>query len=128
MEFEPGRATPERRIMALQVQEIEDVAVVTPSGMLRGGAETEALQAKLHELCDQGYRKLVLDLHDATFLTSKAFGILFSCVSEADEKGVRFYLCSMHPRVRKVADLIWNERAPRYFESREVALEEMAKP
>ncbi|UCE03087.1 MAG: STAS domain-containing protein [Candidatus Latescibacterota bacterium] len=113
--------------MALCVQEIDDVAVVATSGTLRGGPETEELEAKLRELCEQGFRKVLLDLSESTFMTSKAFGILFGCVEGADEKGVLFYLCSMHPRVRKVADLIWHERAPRYFETRQLALAELAR-
>ena len=113
--------------MTIRVEHHGDVAVVTPEGMLTGDPETDNLQAQIESRIDAGDKKILLNLSETTFLTSRAFGVIIVVHNKAKKSNTVLYTCGMQPRVLKVIQVIRVTGWPKQFETYESALEALAK-
>jgi anti-sigma B factor antagonist len=60
-------------------QEIKgDVVIIRPSGQLMGGPEADAVRDSIPVLLKQGYKKILVDLKDVTWVNSTGLGVLIS--------------------------------------------------
>ena len=56
-----------------------DVAILTISGKMMGGAETQELQDKVKGLLTDGIKKVIIDLGRVGFMNSSGLGSLMAC-------------------------------------------------
>ena len=61
-----------------KVERVSGIPVVSMKGQFVGGKETDELRNALKSLLDEGEKKAIVDLKDATYLNSTALGVLIS--------------------------------------------------
>jgi len=113
--------------MTIRVEHQGDVVVVTPQGILTGDPDTDDLHGQLDALIEAGERKVLLNLSETTFLTSRAFGVIIVVHSKAKKNKTVLYTCGMQPRVLKVIQIIRVTGWPKQFDTYELALEALSK-
>ena len=65
--------------MAVEEKIMGDVAVLSVSGKLMGGRETNEVHAKLKGLISGGIKQVVFDLSKVKRMNSQGFGMLMAC-------------------------------------------------
>jgi anti-sigma B factor antagonist len=88
--------------MAVRVEKVGDVAIVTPEGQFWGGKETDELENIFKELATQGNSKAVLNLAKVDYLNSTALGVLVSAHSNYSKRGGSIKLTNLDKRVKSV--------------------------
>ena len=76
-----------------------DIVVVTPSGWLVGGAETEHLVDAIRRFVDGGARRMVVDLSEVPMFNSLAVGSLLGCRQNLHDRGGRLVLSGANERL-----------------------------
>ena len=109
-----------------RVAHVGDVAVVTPEGMLLGGAETVALEAAVRQLLDGGQRKVLLDLRRTQHLSSNPIGVLIGLQVSAQGRGAAFHVCNADKKIRNVLSLLRVVEVLRVFDTTEEAMRAFA--
>jgi anti-sigma B factor antagonist len=64
--------------MKLLDSERDGVSVLEPKGKIMGGPDATILHEKLHELIEQGKKKVIIDLSKVEWMNSTGLGILIS--------------------------------------------------
>jgi len=64
--------------MKLSHREENGVTVIEPRGKIMGGPESTELHDLLHDLIDQGKKKVVIDLSRVDWMNSTGLGLLIS--------------------------------------------------
>lgn len=64
--------------MKLTTREDKGVMILEPKGKIMGGPDATALHDKLHELINQGKKKVIIDLAKVDWMNSTGLGILIS--------------------------------------------------
>lgn len=109
--------------MAIEIQQVSDVAVVAAKGMFKGGPETEELDAALKKLMvEEGRHKILLDLSGTAFLGSSSIGVIGAAHGHARDHKLNFWTCGMTERVQTVFGLMKFGPELRGFNSTEDAL------
>ena len=89
--------------MAIQVERVDDVAIVAATKRLIVAAEIEDLDAVLTRLIvEEGQKKTILNLADTRLMSSMALGILVKTQLAIREKKAHFAICNVHPRLKSV--------------------------
>ena len=109
--------------MAIRVEHVGDVTVVTPEGIFKGGKETDELQTLLTKLIIEDGQSTLLDMSNVDLMSSVAIGVVIVTHTQAEERGVDFALCGIQRRIESVLQ-ITSRFGPRLqvFEHREEAL------
>jgi len=69
-------------------------------------ASSPALRARIGELLDQGAERIVLDLHDLTFIDSSGLGVLVGALKRLQELGRQdLVLAGLHGPPRRVFEI-----------------------
>ena len=88
--------------MAVRVEKVGDVAIVTPEGQFWGGKETDELENIFKDLAAQANTKAVLNLEKVDYLNSTALGVLVSAHSNYSKRGGSIKLTNLDKRVKSV--------------------------
>jgi anti-anti-sigma factor len=78
------------------------VAVVTITGRLAMGAETERLDATVKSLLQKDQKKFVLDITTLDYVDSSGIGMLVSCLTNVKKAGGELKLAGANPRIRRI--------------------------
>jgi len=108
--------------MGLHVERVGDVAVVEPSGMLKGGKETDDLENGLRKLINDQQGKIVLDLGKTTHMSSPAIGVLASIHTSAVNRGLRLHVCNIERRIDHTLTIVKLVRVLNVFNTRDDAI------
>jgi anti-sigma B factor antagonist len=85
------------------VQEIKgDVLVLRLSGQLMGGPDADAVRDRVAAALAQGFRKLLLDLAEVTWVNSTGLGILISAHIAASNQGGRVLMTRVSRRIESI--------------------------
>src|SRR4051812_11796368 len=93
----------------LRLSMVEDdlVHVEIMTKDLMGPEHAQELGAELSRVAAQDWAKrMLLDFHRTTYLSSTGFAVLFKLVSQAKANGRQVKFCRMHPDVRVGADIV----------------------
>jgi anti-sigma B factor antagonist len=88
--------------MSVETRTSEDVAIVTPKGMLLGGKETEELDRAIQSLVEGGNRKLLIDLGKTTYMNSSAIAALLRWLVSYKNRGGEIRLCRLDTKIKQV--------------------------
>ncbi len=80
----------------------EDIAILTVSGNMMGGPETQALHEKVKSLIADGTKKIVIDIKGVKWINSSGLGILMACFGTVSNAGGNLKLASVTDKVRSV--------------------------
>lgn len=89
--------------MALQIAEqlIGNVLVMTLSGQVRLGDESNQLRNKVKGMLGAGHKNVVLDLGDVSYVDSAGLGTLVSAYTTASNQGGSVKLANLTHRLRE---------------------------
>jgi len=88
--------------MALTVRSENGVTIVTPSGQLLGGKETDELENKISELDKAGDKRLILDMSRTTFMTSIAIAAVVRAHVSYTKRGARVKICGLDKHIKQI--------------------------
>ena len=104
-------------------QEIRgDVAILRPAGQLMGGPDGDAVRDSIPSLLGQGYRKILIDLKDVSWVNSTGLGILISSHLTAASQGGQLRLMRASPRIDSILGVTRLNTVFQTFEDEESAL------
>ena len=78
------------------------IVVVTISGRLAMGGDTERLDAAVKGLLLKDQKKFVLDITSLDYVDSSGIGMLVSCVTHVRKAGGDLKLVGANPRIRRI--------------------------
>ena len=78
------------------------IAVVTISGRLSMGGETERLDAAVKGLLAKDQKKFVLDITTLDYLDSSGIGMLVSCLTNVKKAGGELCVVGANPRIKRI--------------------------
>ena len=89
--------------MPLQVEHVDDVAIVTATKRLIVEEEIRDLDTALTQLIvEDGQLKTVLDMSETRLVSSMALGVLVKTQLSIRERQAHFAICNVHPRLHSV--------------------------
>ncbi len=75
-------------LLEIDTREVEpDITVVTFSGKITLGRESQRIELLVKELLEQNHKKVVFDLSGVTFIDSTGLGIITFCSASAAQAG-----------------------------------------
>lgn len=95
--------------MELSDFEKDGVSVLEPKGKIMGGPDATLLHEKLHELIEQGKKKVVIDLTEVEWMNSTGLGILISGVTTLRNNEGELKLANVNEKIHallKITKLI----------------------
>ncbi len=78
------------------------VAVITISGRMALGGETERLDAAVKGMLQKDVKKFVLDITALDYVDSSGIGMLVSCLTNAKKAGGELKLAGANPRIKRI--------------------------
>ena len=108
--------------MQVTVREVGEVLVMTLNGRLILEEVEASLRGLLDPLIEQGHVKLVLDMHDVTYIDSAGLGYLISRYVRVQRRGGDIKLVQPTPRVAHVLEITRLERVFELYQSEEDAV------
>jgi anti-sigma B factor antagonist len=89
--------------MSVEARQLDSgIAVVTITGRLVMGAETERLDHTVKGLLLKEQRKFVLDITALDYADSAGIGMLISCLTNVKKAGGDLKLAGANPRIRRI--------------------------
>ena len=88
--------------MGIKEKIYEDIAVVTPSGKLMGGPETQAIHDAIKDCLQQGNKNIVMDLSSVSWMNSTGLGALMSGFTTTANNGGSMKLANVTDKVQSL--------------------------
>jgi anti-anti-sigma factor len=89
--------------MAVESKQLDSgVAVITISGRLSLGGETEKLDATVTQLLAAGCKIVVLDIPGLDYVDSSGVGMLVSCLTRLKKEGGEMRVAGASPLIRRI--------------------------
>jgi anti-sigma B factor antagonist len=88
--------------MPVEHRQVDSTAVVTISGRLVFGRETERLESLVKELSAPGPRQFVFDLSTLDYTDSSGVGAIVSCLTLIKKAGGELRVAGANPRIRRI--------------------------
>ncbi|MEO8594162.1 MAG: STAS domain-containing protein [Candidatus Solibacter sp.] len=89
--------------MSVEARELETgITVITISGRLAMGGDTERLDAAVKGLLQRDKKKFVLDITTLDYVDSSGIGMLVSCLTNVKKAGGDLKLVGANPRIRRI--------------------------
>ncbi|MCC6349576.1 MAG: STAS domain-containing protein [Candidatus Eisenbacteria bacterium] len=86
----------------MTIRQVGDITVVSPTGWLVGGEETDRLEDQVRELLANGNRRLVIDLGGIAMMNSLAVGALMGCRQSYRNRDCHMVLCGLNTRLARM--------------------------
>ena len=88
--------------MQLEEHTVEDVIVLAPTGRMARNESFGTVRHRLHDLAQEGRRKLVLNLAGVSYMDSTCIGELVSGLVTVRRTGGTLHLANLTPRVERL--------------------------
>ena len=88
--------------MKLSAREDKGVVILEPKGKIMGGPESTVLHDNLHELINQGKKKVVIDLAKVDWMNSTGLGILISGLTTMRNNGGELKLSNVTEKIQSL--------------------------
>jgi len=89
--------------MAVETKQLDSgYAVITISGRLALGGETEKLNAALNALLQKDQKRVVLDITGLDYVDSSGVGMLVSCLSNVKKAGGEMKVVGANSRIMRI--------------------------
>ncbi len=86
----------------MNVRREGEVTIVSPTGWLVGGDETDQLEDLVRGLLADGHRRLVVDLSGIVMMNSLAVGALMGCRQSFRNRDCRMVLAGLNHRLARM--------------------------
>lgn len=88
--------------MKLSSREDRGVVILEPKGKIMGGPDATLLHDKLHEMIDQGKKKVIIDLAKVDWMNSTGLGILISGLTTMRNNGGELKLANVTEKIQSL--------------------------
>jgi len=88
--------------MKLTTREDKGVAILEPKGKIMGGPDATVLHDKLHEIINQGKKKVIIDLAKVDWMNSTGLGILISGLTTMRNNGGELKLANVTEKIQSL--------------------------
>ena len=89
--------------MSVEASQLESgIAVITISGRLAMGGETERLDAAVKGLIQKEQKHFIFDIAKLDYVDSSGIGMLVSCLTDVKKAGGELKLAGASPRLRRI--------------------------
>jgi len=88
--------------MAIKENIVDNVAILTLSGNLMGGEETNELREKIYNLINNNNIKVIIDLNKAKWVNSSGLGALLACHTSLVNKNGQLKLACATDKVQSL--------------------------
>jgi anti-anti-sigma factor len=89
--------------MAVETKQLDSgYAVITISGRLALGGETEKLSAAVTALLQKDQRKVILDISALDYVDSSGVGMLVSCLTNVKKAGGDLKVVGANQRIKRI--------------------------
>ena len=88
--------------MKLTTREDKGVAILEPKGKIMGGPDATVLHDNLHEIINQGKKKVVIDLAKVDWMNSTGLGILISGLTTMRNNGGELKLANVTEKIQSL--------------------------
>lgn len=109
--------------MRMNEREQNGVVILEPKGKIMGGPDAGAIKERLHQLINQGKKKVVVDLGGVSWMNSSGLGILIGGLTTMRNNGGDLKLAAP---AEKVQNLLIVTKLITIFESFDTAEEAVA--
>jgi anti-anti-sigma factor len=104
--------------MAVETKQMESgYAVITISGRLAMGGETEKLNAAVNALLQKDHKKFVLDIAALDYVDSSGVGMLVSCLTNVKKAGGDLKVVGANQRIRRIFNMTGIDRLMQLFDT-----------
>jgi anti-sigma B factor antagonist len=104
--------------MAVETRQLDcGVSVVTITGRLALGGETEKLDAAVSKLVAQNEKNVVLDIAALDYVDSSGVGMLVSCLTKVRKAGGEMKVAGANARIRRIFAMTGVESMMPMFDS-----------
>ena len=111
--------------LAIQVREMEGIAVVKPEGFINAHTVRQFEEA-LEDLVAKGCFNLLIDCRALNYISSAGLGAIMGLVETVRENGGDILLCSLQDNVFAIFDTLGFTQLYRVFASEDEALASLA--
>ena len=88
--------------MKLSAREDQGIVILEPKGKIMGGPDATVLHDKLHELINQGKKKVIIDLAKVDWMNSTGLGILISGLTTMRNNGGELKLSNVTEKIQSL--------------------------
>jgi anti-sigma B factor antagonist len=88
--------------MRMGEREQAGVVILMPKGKIMGGPDAAAVKERLHELIDEGKKKVVVDLSGVSWMNSSGLGILIGGLTTMRNAGGDLKLAGTTDKVQNL--------------------------
>jgi anti-sigma B factor antagonist len=88
--------------MKLTSSENKGIVILEPKGKIMGGPDAAILHDSLHELINQGKKKVVIDLAKVDWMNSTGLGILISGLTTMRNNGGELKLANVTEKIQSL--------------------------
>lgn len=88
--------------MKLTTREDKGIMILEPKGKIMGGPDATLLHDKLHDLINQGKKKVVIDLAKVDWMNSTGLGILISGLTTMRNNGGELKLANVTEKIQSL--------------------------
>ena len=89
--------------MSVEGKQLESgIALVTISGRLAMGGETERLDATVKGLIQKDHKQFIVDITALDYVDSSGIGMLVSCLTTVRKAGGELKMVGANPRIRRI--------------------------
>ncbi|MDP2960912.1 MAG: STAS domain-containing protein [candidate division Zixibacteria bacterium] len=88
--------------MKLTTHEDKGIVILEPKGKIMGGPDATILHDSLHELINQGKKKVVIDLAKVDWMNSTGLGILISGLTTMRNNGGELKLANVTEKIQSL--------------------------
>ncbi len=99
-----------------------DIAVITLSGKLMGGPDTDSIRDIIRECLEGDSKKILMDLGDVSWVNSTGLGILIASHVTVTNAGGMLKLCRVAKRINQIFMVTKLHTVFETFEAEEEAL------
>jgi len=86
----------------MTIWEDKGVAILEPKGKIMGGPDATVLHDKLHEIINQGKKKVIIDLAKVDWMNSTGLGILISGLTTMRNNGGELKLANVTEKIQSL--------------------------
>ena len=88
--------------MKMTDREQDGVVILEPKGKIMGGPDASLLHDKLHDVIEQGKRKVIIDLAQVDWMNSTGLGILISSYTTLRHHGGELKLANVTDKIQSL--------------------------
>lgn len=113
--------------MKIKVREVEDIAILDLSGKIMGGPDADEFKNTIVKLLGDGYKKLLLNLAQVTWINSSGLGILVSGFTTVKNNNCDMRLMNLTERVNNLFMITKLSTVFQTYDSEEAAVADFKK-